>query len=128
MLREADVIVVAVPGTRETLNLIGAAEIAAMQPRAYLINVARGIVVDEVALAGALAAGRLAGAGLDVFVAEPLPHDSPLWRLPNVLITPHSAVDVASRSVRTVSHFCDNLSRYVRGGPLRDQLDRERGY
>jgi len=122
MLGQADAVVVAVAGTPETVNLIGAAELAAMRPNALLINVARGAVVDEAALAAALAAGRIAGAGLDVFVHEPLPPESPLWTLPNVLITPHIAVNVPSKLRRSVEHFADNLRRYCASQELADRV------
>lgn len=122
MLGEADAVVIAVAGTPETARLIGAAELAAMRPDAVLINVARGIVVDEAALAAALGAGRIAGAGLDVLTEEPLPADSPLWTLPNVLITPHLAVNVPSKLTRCLAHFADNLHRYCRGEALRDRV------
>jgi phosphoglycerate dehydrogenase-like enzyme len=122
MLSRADVVVVAVAGTAETTNLIGAPELAVMKSSAYLINVARGVVVDEPALAHALASGRLAGAGLDAFVHEPLPTDSPLWTLPNVIMTPHVAVNVASKLRRAVAHFGENLARFCRGEPLVDRV------
>ena len=122
MLGEADVVVLAVAGTPETVRMIGAAELAAMRRDAVLINVARGIVVDEAALAEALAAGHIGGAGLDVFVQEPLPADSPLWTLPNVLITPHIAVNVPSKLRRCVEHFAENLRRFCAGEPLRDPI------
>lgn len=120
MLAEADVVVVAVSGSAETVRLIGADELAAMRRDAVLINVARGVVVDEAALAAALTEGRIAGAGLDVFVEEPLPADSPLWRAPNTLITPHVAAIVTTRMRRCVEHFADNLSRFRHGKPLAD--------
>jgi phosphoglycerate dehydrogenase-like enzyme len=124
MLGQADVVVLAVAGTAETVHLIGAAELAAMRPQSYLINVARGIVVDEMALADALRNGTIAGAGLDTFSTEPLPADSPLWRLPTALITPHIAVNVPSKMRRCVEHFADNLGRWCRGEPLRDLVVR----
>jgi phosphoglycerate dehydrogenase-like enzyme len=127
MLGEADVVVVAVAGTAETTNLIGAPELAAMKPDACLINVARGIVVDEAALAAALRGGRLAAAGLDVFVAEPPPPDSPLWDMPNVLITPHVASNTPTKLTRAVDHFADNLRRYCAGEPLEDLVWGVRG-
>jgi phosphoglycerate dehydrogenase-like enzyme len=122
MLAEADVVVLAVAGTAETAGMIGAAELAAMRRDAVLINVARGIVVDEAALADALREGRIAGAGLDAFIEEPLPRESPLWRLPNVLITPHIAVNVPSKLRRCVEHFADNLQRYCRNDKLADRV------
>jgi phosphoglycerate dehydrogenase-like enzyme len=123
MLGEADVVVLAVAGTPETVRMIGAAELAAMRPDALLINVARGIVVDEAALAAALAERRIAGAGLDVFVREPLPADSPLWTLPNVLITPHIAVNIDVKMRRCVEHFAANLRRYCAGEELADRVE-----
>ncbi len=120
MLAEADVVVLAVSGSPETVNLIGPSELAAMRRDAVLINVARGIVVNEAALASALGAGRIAGAGLDVFVEEPLAADSPLWRAPNVLITPHIAVNVRGKMRACVEHFADNLGRLRHGKPLAD--------
>lgn len=125
MLGEADVVVVSVAGTPETKHLIGAAELAAMKPGAFFINVARGIVVDEPALTAALASGRLGGAGLDVFVEEPLPVESPLWEMPNVIVTPHIAVSVPSKMRRAVAHFADNLARFCRREPLVDLVTRD---
>ena len=124
MLAEADVVVLAVAGTAETAGLIGAAELAGMRPDSVLINVARGIVVDEAALAEALRQGRIAGAGLDAFIEEPLPPESPLWSLPNVLVTPHIAVNVTTKLRRCVEHFADNLERYCRGDELADRVPR----
>lgn len=122
MLAKADVVVLAVSGTAETANLIGAAELAAMQRTACLINVSRGIVVDEEALARALSQGTIAAAGLDVFQREPLPAGSPLWQLPNVIITPHVAVNIPSRLRRAIEHFADNLERHLAGQPLLDRI------
>jgi phosphoglycerate dehydrogenase-like enzyme len=124
MLGAADVVVLAVAGTPETVRMIGAAELAAMRPQALLINVARGIVVDEAALAAALAERRIGGAGLDVFVREPLPADSPLWTLPNVLITPHIAVNIDVKIRRCIEHFAANLRRYCGGEALADRVER----
>lgn len=122
MLAEADAVVLSVEGTPETAGMIGAAELACMKPDACLINVARGIVVDEEALASALAAGRIGGAALDVFVREPLPPESPLWQLPNVILTPHVAVNLADKLRRPLEHFADNLARYCAGKPLLDRV------
>jgi len=120
MLAAADVVVLAVAGAPDTERLIGAAELAAMRRDATLINVSRGIVVDEAALAAALRDGTIAGAGLDVLVAEPPPPDHPLWTAPNLLLTPHIAVNVASKMARCVEHFAANLRRFQRGEPLVD--------
>jgi phosphoglycerate dehydrogenase-like enzyme len=122
MLAEADVVVVCVAGTAQTTKLIGAAELAAMKPNACLINVARGIVVDEAALAEALRDGSIGAAGLDVFVAEPPSPDSPLWEMPNVLITPHVATNTPAKLERAVDHFAENLRRFCKGEKLQDEV------
>lgn len=122
MLGEADVVVLAVSGGPDTERLIGAAELAAMRRDATLINVARGLVVDEHALAAALRDGTIAAAGLDVFVEEPPPPDHPLWSAPNALITPHIAVNVGDKMARCVEHFAANLRRFVRGEALADRV------
>jgi len=130
LLAEADVVVLAAPHPPETENLLGAAELAAMKPTAILINVARGELVDEEALVAALAAGRLAGAALDVFRREPLPPDSPLWALPNVLLNPHSASTADSENAKLTALFCENLRHYLAGHPerMRNILDKGRLY
>lgn len=103
-----------------TTHLIGAEVLAAMRPTASLLNASRGAVVDEVALIAALQEGRLAGAYLDVFAAEPLPATSPLWALPNVLMTPHMSDRVDDWELRHARFFMDNLDRWCRGEPLRN--------
>jgi len=128
LLEEADAFVLACPLTPETERLIGRAELAMMKPGAIAINIARGAVVDEPALIEALRSGHLGGAALDVAAKEPLPQDSPLWGLPNVLISPHSASTVTIENARLTELFCDNLRRYVRGEPLRNTFDRARLY
>lgn len=128
MLNEVDALVLACPHTPETQGLIGRAELAAMKPDAMVINIARGAVVDEPALIEALQSGRLGGAALDVAAKEPLPPDSPLWGLPNVLISPHSASTVTIENARLTDLFCENLRRYLRGAPLRNVFDRTRLY
>lgn len=128
LLAEADALVLACPHTSETEGLIGRAELALMKPGAILINIARGPVVDEPALIEALQEGHLGGAALDVVAKEPLPPQSPLWTLPNVLISPHSASTVTVENARLTDLFCDNLTRYLRGDPLRNVFDRERLY
>jgi phosphoglycerate dehydrogenase-like enzyme len=130
LLAGADYLVLSVPHTPETEGLIGAGELAAMRPTAILINVARGQVVDEDALVAALRAGRLAGAALDVFRQEPLPPDSPLWTLPNVLIDPHSASTADSENAKITALFCENLRHYLAGHPerMRNILDKTRLY
>ena len=128
LLPEADYVVVAAPLTPRTRGLIDAAALAAMKPSAYLINIARGEIVDENALAEALHAGRIAGAGLDVFAQEPLPSAHPLWSAPNVFVTPHISWSSPETMPRTFALFVDNLKRYVDGQPLLNVIDKEAGY
>jgi phosphoglycerate dehydrogenase-like enzyme len=127
-LAHADVVVLTVPLSKATRGLIGAAELAAMKPTAYLINIGRGGTVDEPALAQALAEGRLAGAALDVFAEEPLPADSPLWAMENVIITGHYAGATPRYDERALAIFLDNLRRYRAGAPLRNVVDKDAGY
>ena len=127
-LREVDALVLACPLTEQTRRLIGRAELRALPPHAVLINVARGQVVDERALTEALEDGGLGGAALDVVQKEPLPADSRLWDLPNVLISPHSASTVESENQRIVDLFIENLRRWLDGRPLLNRFDRSRGY
>jgi glyoxylate/hydroxypyruvate reductase A len=128
MLAETDFLVLTAPHTPDTENMIGARELAAMKPAAVLINIARGTLVDEDALIHALQEKRLAGAALDVFRHEPPPQDSPLWEMPNVIISPHSASTVKQENARITALFCDNLKRFLRGEPLRNMLDVEKLY
>jgi phosphoglycerate dehydrogenase-like enzyme len=115
--------VIAVPGTPATERLVDARRLALLKPGAIVVNIGRGSAVDEAALVEALQAGRLRGAALDVFEREPLPADSPLWSLPNVLVSPHSAAAVDTESARVVEIFADNLRRYLAGEPLRNVVD-----
>jgi D-2-hydroxyacid dehydrogenase (NADP+) len=117
-----DALVIAIPLTPETRGLVDASVLAAMRPGAFFVNVGRGEVVDEPALVDALESGRLGGAGLDVFAVEPLPADSPLWDLPNVIVTPHSSGGTAGTERRAADIFVDNLARYARGRPLRNEV------
>jgi phosphoglycerate dehydrogenase-like enzyme len=128
LLAWADFVVLAVPHTRETDKMLGARELARMRPDAYLVNVARGSVVDEPALADALRRGAIAGAGLDVFAEEPLPASSPLWSLPNVILTPHVAGATPRYFERALQLFVGNLERYLAGRPLRNLVDPSLGY
>lgn len=125
LLPETDFLVLCAPHTPETQGLINAERLAMLKPGAVLINVARGAIVDEPALVEALRAGHLHGAALDVFAREPLPTDSPLWDMPNVLICPHSASTATNENGTLVELFCDNLRRYLDGEPLRNVLNRE---
>jgi phosphoglycerate dehydrogenase-like enzyme len=128
LLAEADFLVLIAPHTAETEGLIGEAELAVMKPEAVFINIARGTLVDEDALVRALQEKRLAGAALDVARHEPPPQDSPLWEMPNVIISPHSASTVRQENARIADLFCDNLRRFLSGQPLRNVLDTERLY
>jgi phosphoglycerate dehydrogenase-like enzyme len=128
LLAASDVVVLALPSTAASRGLLGAREVAGMKPGAVLVNVARGDVVDEAALVEALRAGRLRGAGLDVFAAEPLPADSPLWRLPNVLVTPHVSATSPRFWERQSELIVENLQRYAEGWPLRNVVDVREGY
>jgi len=128
LLAESDWVVVAAADTPETRGMIGAAELAAMKPGAVLVNVARGSLVDEAALVNALRTGRIGGAALDVFASEPLPTESPLWDLPDVLVTPHIATNVPEYLARAIEQFATNVRRFLVGEPLLNQVDRRRGY
>lgn len=128
MLKECDFVVVSVPLTPLTRNLISHEELAAMKPSAYLIHAGRGGVVDQSALLEALMEKKIAGAALDVFTEEPLPPSSPLWKLSNVIITPHIGSISAHYLQRAVNLFATNLARYVEGEPLLNRYDLELGY
>lgn len=125
---ESDYLLVAVPLTPETHRLVGEAELAAMKPSARLINISRGPTVDEQALIRALQEGRIAGAGLDVFETEPLPAESPLWDLPNVIITPHVAASSPRMMGVVMDLVAENLRRLAAGQPLLNLVDRQKGY
>ena len=127
-LPQADALVLACPLTERTRGLIGATELALLPPGALVVNISRGPVIDEQALIGALRSGHLGGAALDVFETEPLPAASPLWELPNVLISPHSASTVAAENERLTELFIDNLRRWLAGSELRNVYDRTAGY
>ena len=118
LLPTLDILVLAAPLTDETRGIIGAGELALMKPGAHLINVGRGDLVDESALIERLADGHLGGAALDVFAVEPLPSDSPLWDLPNVIVTPHSAGTTPLAADRAAQVFCQNLRLLTAGEPL----------
>ncbi len=122
LLAEADVVMLAVQLSDATHHMIGERELRVMRPGAFLINMARGPVVDQDALIRALQTGEIAGAGLDVTVPEPLPSDSPLWDLPNVLITPHMTPKLADRTQRSIDVIAENARRYRRGEPLLNAL------
>lgn len=123
LLPEVDALVIAVPLTETTRDLIDARALALLKPGAYVINVARGEVVDEGALVDALRDGRVGGAGLDVFYEEPLAPESPLWNMPNVIITPHSSGTSPGNEDRASEIFLENLGAYLRGESLRNEVD-----
>ncbi len=127
-LPSADFVVLAAPHTPETVGLLGPAEVAALKPTAYLINVGRGSTVDQAALVDALTSRRLAGAYLDAFTEEPLPDDHPFWDLDNVLLNPHDSHSSPHIGDRMVDLFCANLRRYAAGLPLDHVCDPARGY
>ncbi len=125
-LAEADFVVVLLPLTPATAGLVGVDALAAMKPTAWLLSIGRGAVVDEAALLAALTQRHIAGAVLDVFASEPLPPHHPLWRLDNVVITPHISGPSTPEEIAPV--FNDNLVRYLAGRPLRHVVDRKKGY
>lgn len=128
ILPEADALVLVVPLTHATKGMIGERELQAMKPTAYLVNIGRGGVIQEEALIRALQEGWIAGAGLDVFATEPLPADSPLWKMPNVIITPHYGGRTPYYQQRLMAIFLDNLQRYQAGEPLRNVVNKKLGY
>jgi glyoxylate/hydroxypyruvate reductase A len=125
-LAQADFVVLTLPLSEETRGLLGPAALAAMKPTAWLLNLARGPVVDEAALLDALRGRRIGGAVLDVFDTEPLPTDHPFWGLDNVVVTPHISGPSTPREIGP--NFNDNLRRYAAHRPLRHLVDRTRGY
>jgi phosphoglycerate dehydrogenase-like enzyme len=127
-VRQADYLVVILPKTPQTLNLLDAKILANLQSDAVLINMARGGIVDETAVTNMLRDGRLRGAALDVFAEEPLPESSDLWMIPNLIITPHVAGLVPDYLGRVLKIFMENLRRLEDGKPLRNEIDRARGY
>lgn len=128
ILPEADVVVLTVPLTQETRGMIGEVELCAMKSSAYIINIGRGGTIQEDALIRALREGQIAGAGLDVFATEPLPSDSPLWDMENVIITSHYAGHTPDYLDRLLDIFLDNLQRYRESRPLRNLVDKKLGY
>jgi phosphoglycerate dehydrogenase-like enzyme len=128
ILSSVDFVVNTLPLTDATKHLFGVDELAAMKSSAFLINIGRGETIDESALIKALQIGTIAGAGLDVFEQEPPPDSSPLWGMPNVLITSHYAGATPRYHERALEIFQDNLQRYQNGQPLRNVVDKQRGY
>jgi len=128
LLRRSDIVVVAAPLTQETAGMIGAAQLQEMRATAWLINIARGRLIDELALRRALEAGWIGGAVLDVFNEEPLPPDSPLYGAPNLIITPHTSWSSDRVVERSIGLFVENLRRFAAGEPLENVVDLEAGY
>lgn len=127
-LAQAQNLVLIAPHTRETERMIAAKELATLPRGAVFINIGRGALVDEPALVDALRAGRLLGAGLDVFQEEPLPATSPLWDMDNVIVSPHSASTSDRENGRIADLFCENLRRFLDGRPLMNQLNTDLGF
>ena len=128
ILRESDYVSVTLPLTEHTRKFIGARELSAMKPSAYLVNIGRGAVIDEHAMADALKAGKLGGAGLDVFEHEPLAASSPLWELENVILTPHISGANRRYMDKASELFADNLKRFASNRPLLNVVDPKLGY
>lgn len=128
LLQRSDIVVLSLPHTPETNRLFDAEAFRRMKPEALFINVGRGKTVDEAALIAALQQGWIAGAGLDVFEQEPLPPESPLWRLPNVIITSHQSAGGVDYIEELYRLFAENLRRLRDGRPLLHRVDKERGY
>lgn len=127
-LEDADCIAVCAPLTPATRGMLGRAEIAAMKQGVLLADVSRGGIVDQTALAEALVSGHVAGAALDVFETEPLPKDSPLWGIDNLIVSPHCSSVYDGWEDASFDLFLDNLNRWIAGSPLRNVVDPERGY
>lgn len=128
VLPRADFVVLTVPLTEETRGMIGETELRAMKSSAIIVNIGRGGTIQEDALVAALREGRIGGAGLDVFETEPLPKESPLWDIPNVMITSHYAGHNPYYNDRALAIFVENLQRYLAGAPLRNVVDKKVGY
>lgn len=127
-LLEADVVSLSLPASAATEHIINAGALAAMKSTAFLVNVARGRLIDEEALIVALRSGKIAGAGLDTLTVEPPPNESPIWQLPNVLITPHTSAVTDRLAARLVDFWADNIARFAEERPLRGVVDRDAGY
>ena len=128
LLAESDYVVITLPYTHETDKLLGETELKTMKSSAYLMNIGRGGIIDEDALTRALSENWIAGAGLDVFTTEPLPAESKLWELPNLLFSPHVSGDMEDYVTQATEVFCKNLGRYLEGKRLLNVVDKHKGY
>lgn len=128
LFADADYVVMVLPSTPETAGMIDATALRALKPTARLVNVGRGVTLDQDALVAALREGRLAGAALDVMTPEPLPNDSPLWDVPNLIISPHMSGDSAGWQQDIARLFMTNLERFRNGEPLLNVIDKQLGY
>jgi len=128
MMAASDYVLVATPLTPDTRGFVGEAEIAAMKSTGVILNVGRGPVIDERALVRALESGRIRGAALDVFTTEPLPSDHPFWRMPNVLLSPHTADRIEGFLDPALECFLENVNRFRTGRPLFNIVDKHAGY
>ncbi|MDI6696532.1 MAG: D-2-hydroxyacid dehydrogenase [Anaerolineales bacterium] len=128
MVKECDFVVVCIPLTPQTRGLMNAEVFEAMKPTAYLVDASRGGVVDHTALISALREHKIAGAALDVFPEEPLPENNPLWKMPNVIITPHISGNTPFYDERAMDLFIENMKRYLTGQPLFNLVDVDQGY
>jgi phosphoglycerate dehydrogenase-like enzyme len=128
MLRECDYVVSAAPLTKETRHMISDAEIAVMKPNAVVINIGRGPVIDQVALVRALQEKRIKGAGLDVFEIEPIPAGDVMYKLENVLLSPHCADHTATWNDQAMQFFLEQYARFVKGEPLKNVVNKKLGY
>jgi len=128
LLAESDFVVLCLPLTPETNKFIGSKELQMMKPTAYLINIGRGPIIDEPTLIQALQEKLIAGAGLDVFATEPLPKESLIWELPNVIYSPHVSGGMEDYMARATEVFCRNLRRYLEGKRLMNMVNKKRGY
>ncbi len=128
LLGESDIVLLSIPRTPQTTGMIGERELRAMRSKAFLINIARGEVIQEPVLVRALRERWIAGAALDVTAQEPLPRESPLWSMPGVLITPHMSGLTTGYSRRVAELLADNLRRLQRGEPLLNQVNFQAGY
>jgi phosphoglycerate dehydrogenase-like enzyme len=128
MLKECDFVVVSLPLTPQTRGMIGTEELKAMKPGAFLVDCGRGGIVDHAALLQALQEKHLAGAALDVFPQEPLPADNPIWKQPNVIVSPHVAGVSKNFDAHATELFAANLRRYIDGAAVYNRFDLEKGY